>query len=108
MGIVDYIGLTVRLRRVKEIVPKFLWKLTANSLSDILCSSSVDRVPRTYLDKILFFWQRDQLDLEAPLQQLLEACIVAEPQRTLELMETVVQKMRTSDSPLSRPRVRKF
>jgi len=89
VGSVDYLGLTVRLRRVREIVPRSSWASTASHLLDILVNSVPDNVPRICLEKILFFWQRDQLVVEAALQHLLEACMIAEPQKTWELMKTL-------------------
>ena len=62
----------------------------SEELIDItLNSTNAEKLPSDLAKTILYYWQRDQLATEVGLQRLLEATMLLEPEKTIELMDSL-------------------
>ena len=78
------------LERIARKVPTSLWAILSEELVDItLNSSNAEKLPSDLAKTILYYWQRDQLATEVGLQRLLEAAMLLEPEKTIELMDSL-------------------
>ena len=78
------------LERIARKVPASLWTILSEELVDItLNSSNAGKLPSDLAKTILYYWQRDQLATEVGLQRLLEAAMLLEPEKTIELMDSL-------------------
>jgi len=80
----------VALERIARKVPTSLWTILSEELIDItLNSTNAEKLPSDLAKTILYYWQRDQLATEVGLQRLLEATMLLEPEKTIELMDSL-------------------
>jgi len=80
----------VALERIARKVPTSLWTILSEKLIDItLNSSNAEKLPSDLAKTILYYWQRDQLATGVGLQRLLEATMLLEPEKTIELMDSL-------------------
>ncbi|MDH5450507.1 MAG: hypothetical protein OEX77_06365 [Candidatus Bathyarchaeota archaeon] len=78
------------LERIARKVPTSLWTILSEELIDItLNSTNAEKLPSDLAKTILYYWQRDQLATEVGLQRLLEATMLLEPEKTIELMDSL-------------------
>jgi len=80
----------VALERIARKVPTSLWTILSEELIDItLNSSNAEKLPSDLAKTILYYWQRDQLATEVGLQRLLEAAMLLEAEKTIELIDSL-------------------
>jgi len=73
-------------RRLVEAIPVVKREPLSNKLIDLILSSKNDeKLPSQLANTILLHWQNDILITEAGLTALLEAAILLEPDKTLEV-----------------------
>ena len=73
-------------RRLVEAIPVVKREPLSNKLIDLILSSKNDeKMPSQLANTILLHWQNDILITEAGLTALLEAAILLEPDKTLEV-----------------------
>lgn len=76
------------LEKIARNIPKSLWNVASEKLVDItLNSTNASKMPSDIAKRILYYWQRDQLATEVGLHLLLEASMILEPEKTIDLME---------------------
>ena len=78
------------IEKIARKIPESLWKETSEKLIDIILNSpNADRLPSDLAKTILYYWQRDQLTTEVGLQRLLEAAIIVDPEKTVEVLDNL-------------------
>ena len=76
------------LEKIARNIPASLWNVASEKLIDIvLNSSNASKMPSDLAKTILYYWQRDQLATEVGLHRVLEASMILEPEKTVDLME---------------------
>jgi hypothetical protein len=76
------------LEKIARNIPASLWNLASEKLIDIVLNSpNASKMPSDLAKTILYYWQRDQLATEVGLQRVLEASMILEPEKTVNLME---------------------
>jgi len=76
------------LEKIARNIPASLWNVASEKLIDmILNSPNAGKMPSDLAKTILYYWQRDQLATEVGLQRLLEASMILEPEKAINLME---------------------
>jgi len=79
-------------RKIAKMVPiEKREKLSAKLIDFILKSKNADKMPRSLTKIILHHWQQGPLTNEAGLAALLEAAIVVESDKTMNLLEEQLQ-----------------
>ncbi|KON30644.1 hypothetical protein AC482_03340 [miscellaneous Crenarchaeota group-15 archaeon DG-45] len=64
-------------------IPRSMYGMLSEKLMDALLEAKGgDNVPSSLAKTILYYWQRDQLDSEAGVANLLHAAELADPART--------------------------
>jgi len=73
-------------RKLVEAIPVAKWELLSNKLIDLILSSKNDeKMPSRLANALLRHWQNDVLISESGLTALLEAAILLEPDKTIEV-----------------------
>lgn len=76
------------LERISRMIPASLWDVASEKLVDIVLNSqNASKMPSDLAKTILYYWQRDQLSSEIGIQKLLEAAMLLEPEKTIQVME---------------------
>jgi hypothetical protein len=76
------------MEKIARKIPASLWNEASEKLVDLILNSpNAGNMPSDIAKTILYYWQRDQLATEIGLQRLLEAAMILEPERTMNLME---------------------
>jgi hypothetical protein len=76
------------LEKIARNIPASLWNVASEKLIDIVLNSpNASKMPSDLAKTILYYWQRDQLATEVGLQRVLEASMILEPEKTVNLME---------------------
>jgi hypothetical protein len=76
------------MEKIARKIPTSLWNETSEKLIDIILNSpNASNMPSDLAKTILYYWQRDQLATEIGLQRLLEAAMILEHEKTINLME---------------------
>jgi len=76
------------LEKIARNIPTSLWDVASEKLIDVVLNSpNASKMPSDLAKTILYYWQRDQLATEVGLHRLLEASILLEPEKTVNLME---------------------
>jgi hypothetical protein len=73
---------------VKQVPRTMRGPLSENLIDIILEGDESLSIPPSLAKTILHYWQRDQLDSEAGLTNLLKATFEADPERTLKVIDT--------------------
>ena len=77
----------LELDRVVSRIPKSLLNEASEKLIDfVLDSRNAKKIPSGLAKTILYYWQRDQLKTPTGIQRLLEAALIAEPEKTFEFL----------------------
>jgi len=80
--------------KVVETIPLKKRKELSDKLIDaILVSKNEDKMPAGLANAILYHWQRGLLAGDADLAALLEAAVLLEPDKTMEILEGELQLM---------------
>lgn len=72
---------------VKQVPKTMRGPLSENLIDIILEGDESIAIPPSLAKTILHYWQRDQLDSEAGLTNLLKATFEADPERTLRVID---------------------
>jgi hypothetical protein len=73
-------------RKLVEAIPVVKREPLSNKLMDLILSSKNDeRMPTQLANTILHYWQNDILISESGLTALLEAAVLLEPDKTIEV-----------------------
>ncbi len=76
------------MEKIARKIPTSLWNEASEKLIDIILNSpNASNMPSDLAKTILYYWQRDQLATEIGLQRLLEAAMILEHEKTINLME---------------------
>ena len=76
------------LEKIARNIPASLWNVASEKLTDLILNSpNASKMPTDHAKTILYYWQRDQLATEVGLHRLLEASMILEPEKTVNLME---------------------
>jgi len=88
----DVIDMTYH--KVVETIPLEKREELSDKLIDaILVSKNEDKMPAGLANAILYHWQRGLLTRDAGLAALLEAAVLLEPDKTMEILEGELQLM---------------
>ncbi len=75
---------------IEEIVKQIPTSMGGNvfeSLIDVVLNSpNGEKIPSNLAKNLLYYWQRDQLATEIGLQRLLEAAMMMEPDKTVNVL----------------------
>ncbi len=75
------------LEKIAEKIPSSKWPATTERLIDIvLNSANSNKMPSGLAKTILYYWQRDQLATRIGIQRLLEASVIIDPEKTIEVL----------------------
>jgi hypothetical protein len=75
------------LEKIAEKIPSSKWAATTERLIDIvLNSANSNKMPSGLAKTILYYWQRDQLATRIGIQRLLEASVIIDPEKTIEVL----------------------
>lgn len=78
------------MKTIVPDIPPSMWNEVAEKLIDIILKTkNAKKMPSHLAKTILHFWQKDQVGTEVGLQRLLEATILLEPERTVDLMKEI-------------------
>jgi adenylate cyclase class IV len=76
------------LEKIVEKIPSPSWDSTSERLIDIvLNSSNAKKMPSGLAKTILYYWQRDQLATKIGLERLLEASMIVDSEKTIEILK---------------------
>ncbi len=77
----------MELDRIVSRIPVSLMEEASEKLIDlVLDSGNAKKIPSGLTKTILYYWQRDQLKTSTGVQRLLEAALIAEPEKTFALL----------------------
>jgi hypothetical protein len=75
------------LEKIVSEIPSSSWEATSERLIDIVLNSpNANKMPSSLAKTILYYWQRDQLATEIGLQRLLEASMIIDSEKTVEVL----------------------
>ncbi len=75
------------LEKIVSGIPSPSWEATSERLIDIVLNSpNANKMPSSLAKTILYYWQRDQLATEIGLQRLLEASMIIDSEKTVEVL----------------------
>ncbi len=75
------------LEKIVRKIPSSSWESTSERLIDIVLNSpNANKMPSGLAKTILYYWQRDQLATEIGLQRLLEASMIVDPGKTVDVL----------------------
>lgn len=75
------------LEKIVRKIPSSSWESTSERLIDIVLNSpNANKMPSGLAKTILYYWQRDQLATEVGLQRLLEASMIVDPGKTVDVL----------------------
>ena len=76
------------LEKIARDIPASLRGEASEKLVDVvLNSANASKMPSGLAKTILYYWQRDQLATEVGLQRLLDAAMMLEPEKTVNILE---------------------
>ena len=76
------------LEKTVRKIPSSAWEVTSEKLIDIVLNSrSSSKMPSGLAKTILYYWQRDQLATRIGLQRLLEASMIIDPEKTIDVLK---------------------
>ena len=76
------------LEKIVEKIPSPSWGATSESLIDIVLNSpNAKKMPSGLAKTILYYWQRDQLATKIGLERLLEASMIVDSEKTIEVLK---------------------
>jgi hypothetical protein len=76
------------LEKIVRKIPSSYWEETSEKLIDIVLNSpNANKMPSGLAKTILYYWQRDQLATEIGLQRLLEASMIVDPEKTVDVLK---------------------
>jgi len=76
------------LEKTVRKIPSSAWEVTSEKLIDIVLNSrSSSKMPSGLAKTILYYWQRDQLATRIGLQRLLEASMIIDPEKTVDVLK---------------------
>ena len=77
---------SVDYRKLVESIPVGKWEMLSNKLIDfILTSKNDEKMPSKLANMILHHWQHDVLKTDTGLIALLEAVLLLEPEKTINV-----------------------
>ncbi len=75
------------LEKIVRKIPSSSWESASEKLVDIVLNSpNANKMPSGLAKTILYYWQRDQLATEVGLQRLLEASMIVDPGKTVDVL----------------------
>ena len=76
------------LEKIVRKIPSSSWEVTSERLIDIVLNSpNANKMPSGLAKTILYYWQRDQLATEVGLQRLLEASMIVDSEKTIDVLK---------------------
>ncbi len=88
-------------RDLVKLVPRTIRGPFSEKLIDILLKSDEAEIPPSLAKTILHYWQRDQLDSEAGLTNLMKAAAEADPVNTAAVIDDFgLKKLKMALSPI--------
>jgi len=76
------------LEKIVRKIPSSSWEATSERLIDIVLNSpNASKMPSGLAKTILYYWQRDQLATEVGLQRLLEASMIVDSEKTIDVLK---------------------
>lgn len=76
------------LEKIVEKIPSPSWDATSERLIDIVLNSpNAKKMPSGLAKTILYYWQRDQLATKIGLERLLEASMIVDSEKTIEVLK---------------------
>lgn len=76
------------LEKIVRKIPSSSWEVTSERLIDIVLNSpNANKMPSGLAKTILYYWQRDQLATEIGLQRLLDASMIVDPDKTIDVLK---------------------
>lgn len=76
------------LEKIVRKIPSSSWEATSERLIDVVLNSpNASKMPSGLAKTILYYWQRDQLATEVGLQRLLEASMIVDSEKTIDILK---------------------